>query len=543
MIAPLTLPELFWRRVAESADQQAVWVKRAGVFRAMTWRQLADDVVRSSAALWELGVRPGERVAQVSENRYEWLTTDLAAAGLGAVHVPIHAPLSGEQIAWEVADSGAKLLVLSGPAQAAKLAGRTLPRVVTYDTCPKWDRLESFAANADFATAHARLQDFRRTLQPDDPATLLYTSGTTGHPRGVLLTHRNLTFDAEATLDAFGPRTKYRRLNFLPLSHIFARTCDWYVTLVGGSQMGIAESRETLFADLRAFAPEVLNGVPYFFDKVRRTLLERGDESAAGLQQLLGGEIKLCNSGGAALPGHVFDYYESRGVPLREGYGLTESSPVITLSTEDRFRRGSVGTAIPEVELRVAEDGEILTRGPHVMAGYWKDAAATAETIQDGWLHTGDLGRIDADGFLFVTGRRKELLVLASGKKVEPTQVEALLTADPLILQACVIGDGRNFLTALLVPNPDLLRSLIRRHRLWVFTRGQALRHRTVRGWFAARIEERLASLAPWEQVKKFTLLGRGFTPESGELTPKLSLRRQEVLKNCAAEIEALYRS
>jgi long-chain acyl-CoA synthetase len=248
----------------------------------------------------------------------------------------------------------------------------------------------------------------------------------------------------------------------------------------------------------------------------------------------------MCCAGGAALQDHVNEFWLKSGITLVQGYGLTESSPVISTGTIDAHRVGTVGKAIEGVEVKIADDGEILTRGPHVMVGYWNMPEDTAQTIRDGWLHTGDLGCLE-DGFLKITGRKKELIVTAGGKNIAPTYIESLLTEDPLIIQAIVVGDARNYLTALIVPDPDNLKAEILKRRIMVFTAAQALAHPKVKAIYEERIKERLKDVSHAEQVQKFTLLSRGWTPDSGEMTFKLSLKRDVILQNFAKEIEAMY--
>ena len=539
-----TIVEILCRRIETDGPQPALAVKRGGQYQWHTWNDLAGEVARLSAVLVALGVRPGDRVAHLSENRYEWILADWAIQMAGAIHVPIHAPLTGVQAAWQVRHSGAKVLLLSGPAQAAKLAAPAVEplagiQCVAYDACqePLWGRriatLSELQAAADLQKGIDAACRTRKEIRPESPVTILYTSGTTGEPKGVMLTQGNLATNCCATIEAFGERQNQLRLNFLPLSHIFARTCDLYLWVADGSQLALAEARETVIADCQAVHPTMLNGVPYFFDKVYRGLCEKGVQSIPGvLKGALGGAIQNCCAGGAALPDHLYDYYHSQGVPLVQGYGLTETSPVITISTEQHHRRGSCGRAIPGVEVKIAADGEILTRGPHVMAGYYENPAATAEVLQGGWLATGDLGRLDADGFLYITGRKKEILVTSGGKNIAPVFLESLLTQDPLILQAMVVGDGRSHLGALIIPNRDLVKAEL--------ARGTAADEQAL---IRARIDACLANVSPYEQVRKFVLLPRPFSIEAGELTPKLSLRRQEITAHFAAEIESMYRA
>lgn len=560
-----TIPELFARRVEADQDQTAIWFKRGGNFQPLTWREVSQRVSCLASMLTQFGVQLGDRVALLSENRLEWVLADLAIQSLGCINVPIHAPLTGEQISWQIVDSGAKVVLLSGPAQSSKLtalkAAHPELTFIEFDTDPSQPRAPGvFALLLDGIESFLnRLKEHGKSLPPAadpglDPtsvATILYTSGTTGEPKGVMLTQRNLISNAVSTVEMFRanddpPRTDYSdkvRLNFLPLSHIFARTCDLYIWLVEGSQLAIAESRETVIADAAAVKPTFMNGVPYFYDRVRRGLEDKGVLHQPGiLRQVLGGRIEQCCSGGAALPEHLFDYFQTQGVPLLQGYGLSESSPVISISTPKTVRRGSAGKPIPGVDVKIAEDGEILTRGPHVMAGYYKNDKATAEILKDRWLYTGDYGRIDEDGFLYITGRKKEIIVTSGGKNVAPVYLESLLTQDPLILQALVIGDDRNYLTALLVPNMDALVKELFIHGAHLPSSEPLHLQPKVCELYQKRVNERLACVSSFEQVRKCTLLPGPFTIEKGEMTAKLSLRRKVIEANFAAEIEAMYR-
>jgi long-chain acyl-CoA synthetase len=288
--------------------------------------------------------------------------------------------------------------------------------------------------------------------------------------------------------------------------------------------------------------PTLLNGVPYFFDKVRRHFESQPDRESPGrLSELFGGRLRLCSSGGAALPVATAEYYWQHGVRLVQGYGLTESSPVITAAHPDLDRMGSVGRPIPGVEVRIAADGEILTRGPHVMLGYWNRPTDAGEPIRDGWLHTGDLGRLDDASYLWITGRKKDLIVTAAGKNIAPVAIESLLADEPLISQVVVLGEGRNYLAALIVPNPEALRAEIIERRIPVFSAAQALAHPDVLALYRQRIDQRLASLSENEQIGRFTLLDRGLTVEQAELTPTLKLRRATIQEHFAEVIERMY--
>lgn len=549
-----SIPAWLLGHVQSRADEPALWTFRDGAFQSITWGELGAQVARGATMLRNLGVQSGDRVASLSENRREWIVLDLALLVLGAVHVPIHATLSGSQIAYQIEKSGATVMALSGAEQAQKLSAfpAEMMCVNTYLSLEPDTQIGLRADKAHFwpeqmsavpgTPAIADFSDRIASIGPHELATIMYTSGTTGHPRGVMLSQGNLASNAQATADRYPDNKSEMRLCFLPLSHIYARTCDLYAWIYRGSQFALARNRDTIIDDCALVHPNTINGVPYFYDKLYRRLHESGKSKQPGVvQHLLGGQVKHCFCGGAALPAHVEAYFESQGVPILAGYGLSETSPVISVSTKEQHRAGAVGRVLPGIEVRFADDGELLTRGPHVMLGYWQDESATREVIEDGWLRTGDLGRIDDEGYLHITGRKKEILVTALGKNVEPTAIERLLTASPLILQAMVVGEGRNYLSAILVPNPERLRAEIRERRLWVFSRRGALQHKQVQALYRAEIDRVLAELSRHEQIGRFLLLDRGFTIDAGELTPKGSLRREVILKNLNAEIERLY--
>ncbi len=545
---PPSLLSLFLDRVEQDGPRPALAIKREGQYRWLTWQELADDVLRTAARLHLLGIGPRDRVALVSENRYEWILCDLAVHVLGGIHVGIHSSLSGGQIAYQIRDSGARLAIVSGPTQARKLAdvAAELPtRLPVYSFDPADGVAIAGMPVMPLAEvpADARVQLPERDYQsgPDDLATILYTSGTTGEPKGVMLTHGNLASNALACLEVFSQPPDELRMCWLPLSHIYARTSDLYVWIAGGTRMALAESRETVLADCAAVQPTFMNGVPYFYQKVASYLQDqgRGDEPGA-LIGLLGGQIRVCCSGGAALPNHVAEFFAHQGVLLVQGYGLTETSPVISTGTPHAHRPGTVGRPIPGVEVRIADDGEILCRGPNVMRGYWNKPQATEDVLIDDWFHTGDLGQME-DGYLRITGRKKELIVTAAGKNIAPTFLEGLLVEDPLIAQACVMGDGRNYLAALIVPDPDKLRAEIVRRQIPVCSASEALAHPAVRALYQESIERRLACVSYYEQVRAFALLDRAFTIEMGELTPTLKLRRGAVQEHFADKIREMY--
>ncbi len=546
----VTIAQLFRERVVADSNRIALFDKREGVYKPRTWEEVFADVARLAQFLRGMGVGRGDRVVQVSENRCEWLVADLATLLAGAIHVPLHATLAGPQAAFQIRDSGARLVLLSGVEQASKLGACA-------DQLPSDTQFFAYDDPASSATIPVRLLaeslpsldavDIESWLQPDPAitadslATILYTSGTTGEPKGVMLSHGNLSANSLSALQIFGQCKDDRRLTFLPLSHIFARTCGMYTWIAGGCSLALAESNDTVLENCAEFSPTLINGVPYFFDKAHRFLVGQGrDKEKDALKNLFGGSIRMCCTGGAAIPDHVFDFYMERGVPLLQGYGLTESSPVISACSLDANRRSTAGRPIPGVEVKIADDGEILTRGPHVMVGYYKNPEATCESIRDGWLYTGDYGSVDDDGYVKITGRKKEILVTSGGKNVAPVLLESMLMEDPLVAQVMVIGDHRNYLTALIVPDPDVLNEIL-----------SALDDRNephdgpgdprLTRVVQERIDRGLSTVSHHEQVRKFILLPRGFSIELGELTPKLSLRRDVIMDHFRDEIESMY--
>lgn len=542
-----TMVDWFRQRVEKDGRRTALLVKRQGQFQPVSWGELYEDARRLALALLQRHVGPGERVAHWSENRYEWIVTDLALMMIGAVHVPIHATLTGTQAAYQIRHSQARCVVISTAELAAKLAA-VIDQLPPNLTCICWDaaverlgelpveygpRIMEQASSGNLGIYEGSGEDL---------ATILYTSGTTGEPKGVMLSQRNLVSNVEAVLAVLPQHQEEVRLCFLPLSHIFARTCDLYTWLAGGLVLALAESRTSVIADAQAVRPTLLNAVPYFYERVYRGLHEAhiADHSDA-VKQLLGGRIRLLCGGGAALPTYLFDYFDGQGCPILQGYGLTETSPVISISTPQAYRRGASGRPIPGVEVRVADDGEILTRGPHVMMGYYRDPRATEAVIRDGWFYTGDYGKIDEDGFLYITGRKKEIIVTLGGKNIAPVLLESLLTEDPLIQQAMVVGDDRKFLAALIVPDFAQLDQWVRSQGIAQAFTHDHLKDARVRAEFAARIRQRLSSLSHYEQVARFILLPRAFSIENEEVTPKLSLRRDVIARHFAQEIEWLY--
>lgn len=513
---PTTIPQLLASTVARVGDQPALGTICGGELSWLTWAEINVEVRRFAARLRLAGVGPGDRVAQLAPNSTAWIFTDLAILSMGAVHVPLHVSLAKRQVAELLKLAEPKLLVV-----ADDNASHAVP----------------ILRHPDLANVR-EAPPLETPVEPGQLATLLFTSGTTGQPRGVMLSHENVTSNAIATTEAVGSPVNETRLCFLPLSHIYARTCDLYSWLYRGSRLVLAESRDTIIRDCQLARPRVINGVPYFYQKIAQQLQNAEPDA---LRQLLGGELKRCFCGGAAVAPEVEATFERQGLPILSGYGLTEASPVVSATGADDYHAGSVGKPLPNLEVQLLETGEILVRGPSVMLGYWNDPTATAEAIVDGWLHTGDLGEIDVSGRLRIMGRQKELIVMSTGKNVAPERVEQHLAGSPLVEHVCVVGEGRKCLGALIVPNPDALRKEIRQRRLWVWSRRRAVSHPRIRELFRQEIDRLLAQVSAEEQVGCFKILDRNFSVEQGELTTKLSLRRQTIAAHFAREIGQMY--
>ncbi len=550
------------------------------------------DVESLGLGLRSLGIRRRDRVALLSENRYEWVVADLAIMGIGAVTVPIYATLTPEQTRYILADSGARAVILSDAAQLAKIRAvqRELPAlelIVPIEPQAAGSPLDRAWEQVNAAGARLRAADplaFRGEAdlaRPEDLATIIYTSGTTGEPKGAMLSHANISGNAEAGLKVVDLGPSDINLSFLPFSHIFERMAGLYTMMAAGVTTAFSRGIDFVAADAGEVRPTILTGVPRFFEKVRMRVLENGRSLPpprswifhwalgeglrksraylarrpyagplsgladhlvwAKVRERMGGRLRLGISGGAALHPMVLEFFFAMGVRVIEGYGLTETSPVICLNPPGREKAGSVGLPLPGVEVRIGEQGEILTRGPHVMMGYWHNEEATEQAMRGGWFHTGDVGYLDSDGYLFITDRLKDLLVTAGGKNVAPQPLEARLKASKWVAEAVLIGDRRPYVVAIIVPNLERLEATARRHE-WAFKdRRELLARPEVQGIFQRRVDRLNATLAPFEQIKRFALLDHELTHEGGVLTPTLKVRRRIVDERYADLIESLY--
>ncbi len=590
-----TLIRIFLDTV-EKRDKPALFMRKtAAGWESIPSRRARADVEHLAHGLAALGVQRGDRVALISENRYEWALTDLAILSLGAVTVPIYPTLTAQQCRYILQNSDAKLAIVSTPAQFDKIstAGEglaTLRTLVAMDPAPTsatharafTELLADGAARAEAAPRAFR--EWAERVNPDDMATIIYTSGTTGEPKGAMLSHHNIASNVEACLKVVEVGSNDRCLSFLPLCHIFERMAGLYVMLQAGATIAFAENIESVAANAVDVRPTILTGVPRFYEKVYARVMENalaqpalrkhvffwglriGTEAArlrfkgqqpsglfalqariadklvgAKVRARVGGRLRFCISGGAPLGPKVMEFFFAVGIPVIEGYGLTETSPVICLNVPGRERPGSVGPPVPGVEVRIGEQGEILTRGPHVMLGYFRNDDATRLALEGGWFHTGDVGHLDEDGFLHITDRLKDLLVTAGGKKVAPQPLEGRLKTSKWISEAVMLGDQKPYCVALLIPNFANLQIEAKARGWPQETRAELLRHPEVRALYQAEIDKLNADLAGFETIKKFELLDRDLSPEAGELTPTLKVRRRVIMQRFADLIDSMY--
>ena len=592
---PRTLTALFFDAIDRHGGQPvAMRAKRDGRWIDITHRELADRVQHLSLGLRALGVAPGDRVAILSENRPEWAIADYACLTAGCTDVPIYPTLPARQIEYILRDAGVSAILVSNAAHLAKIVESrerlpALRHVIAFDpklAGPGVTLLTEVEARG--ASARAGNPGWRAEAEatgPADLATIIYTSGTTGDPKGVMLTHGNIASNVTTAVSLFGFAAGHDCLSFLPLSHIFERMFGHFCMLHTGVVINYAERIDTVPADMADRRPHFMASVPRLYEKIygrvldtvrnasaprralfawarrvgeawaERTIDRLPISPALALQRAVadrlvfatlrartGGRITFFISGGAPLAPEIAKFFYAAGMPILEGYGLTETSPVIAVNTFEHRRLGTVGRAMPGVEVRIAADGEVLARGPNIMRGYYGKPEATAEAIDaEGWFHTGDIGALDPDGFLRITDRKKDLIVTAGGKNIAPQPIENLVKTCTFVANAVMLGDRRPFPILLVVPNPTPLLAWLARKGLPHGSLEELVSRPEVVQKLDREIRLVLRDLAHFEMPKKLLLLPRDFSVEGGELTPTLKVRRRIVEERHRAAIERLY--
>ena len=593
---PTTLNELFNQAVDRYRESEFLRFKSGDAWRSLTYGEVARRVRELALGLHSLGLSPSDRVAIWSENRPEWNLADLATLAISAVDVPIYATQARSQVEYILADSAARAIFVSraflDDALAMQSQLPSLEFVISFDAA-ETQATPSVVAIAELVDKGRAAYGERPSLYDSlwhkataaDLATILYTSGSTGDPKGVMLTHKNLTANAlnSAHWLELGNRHELA-LTYLPFTHIFERAV-WYLYAHTGNTIAYAESIDAVGRNLLEIRPTAMTSVPRMFEKIYARIIERGLAAGFPKRQIflwsldvgrkwaerkdrgepigplltlqhkiadalvfkkwrdaVGGNIRIFISGGAPLAPEIAYLFMAAGLQILQGYGLTETSPSVSCNTETRNRIGTVGPVMDNIEVKIAEDGEILVKGDTVMKGYYNRPAENEEAFTaDGWFRTGDIGHLDPDGFLVITDRKKDLIKTSGGKYIAPQRVESLVKSSRFVSQVVVVGNARKFASALIVPNMELLRSYAEMKDIRYKDPRELLTNHRIVDLMARQIDKYTSDLARFERVKKFALLEEELTTESGELTPTLKPRRSVIEKKYAAVIDQLY--
>lgn len=578
-----TLNDVFFQVVDRNSDCLLKY-KQAGKWIPVSSRELYGDVVSVARTLQKWNVQKGDRCAILSENRPEWAIADFATMSIGGVVVPIYPTLTSEQIGWLLRDAGVKVLFLSTVEQLRKIreiqAQSPVEKIVIMDEVPDSDAIPMHSLKAYRpAGRDSAFDEMAHSAAPSDIATIIYTSGTTGQQKGAILTHGNLAANISVSMDGYPVASGNESyISFLPLSHVTARHVDYamyYRGITVAYESDIQHVLET-FQDVR---PTIFVGIPRVYEKIRHNVehktatglkhsiytwaMKVGRENRdtilkaetpkstswavankllySKVREAMGGHVKYFISGGAPLGRELAEWYADIGIRIHEGYGLTETSPVIALNTPTHHRIGTVGRLLSNVEVRIADDGEILARGPSVFRGYWNRPEETAKAFEGEWFKTGDIGNLDSDGYLSITDRKKDLIKTSGGKFIAPQPIESALKNHELISEAAVLGDRRKFAAALIRPDFDLLQAWAAANDVDCENRDELIQHPKVIALYEGLLSEVNAKLAQFEKMKKFILIPDDFTIANGFLTPTMKLRRRVIEERYKAEIEALY--
>jgi long-chain acyl-CoA synthetase len=591
------LAHMFFNRAKKYGERTCMLVKKDGEWTPLSWNYIGDTVRNLSLGLISLGLKQGEKVSLLSENRPKWAFSDLATLSAGGIVVTIYATNTPDQVQYIIDNSDSKFVVVSNNNQLQKVleVSDQLPKlehIIIFEPISgitdKDPRVKSFLEVSNLGRDFADPDEFDRRIEGTDihqVATLIYTSGTTGDPKGVQLTHNNLYSNVEATSKVAAISDSDTALSFLPLSHSLERMAGYYTPIYNGTTIAYAESVDALIQNIGEVHPTIMVSVPRIYEKIHARIL--GNAEAGGalkkkifdwsveiggkvskrkvkhqaipavlkmqykvaeklvfskLKHKLGGRLRFFVSGGAPLAQPLAEFFHSAGVLILEGYGLTETSPVITANTINSYKFGTVGKPIPGIEIKIAEDGEILSKGPNVMVGYYKKEEDTAQALEGGWFHTGDIGEIDEEGFLKITDRKKDLIVTAGGKNIAPQNIELLLKMEKYVEQVNVVGDTRKYLVAVIVPSFEEVRKFAKANEISFETNADLVGNEQVYKLVEDAVKRVNSQLAKYETIKKFVLSDIEFTQENGMITPTLKIKRKIVNAHFADRIDALYK-
>jgi long-chain acyl-CoA synthetase len=582
-----TLNDIFFAAIERNLAR-AMLYRESGKWLPISSSDLQRNVAATVRVLQELGVNRGDRVAILSENRPEWSTADFAILLLGAVTVPVYATLTPEQTAYTLRDSGARVIFVSTDNQLRKIYS-VLPQTeiqhivimdpvqIPSEATRLCRRMDQFMTQGPLVL-DPQTESRARTVRPDDLATIIYTSGTTGISKGAMLTHGNMASNINCSLVGFDMRPGHISVSFLPLSHVTARHVD-LALIYHGVTLAYCQFMENLPATLLEVQPTLCVAVPRVYEKIyaKTEMTARGFPKRAIYQWSLatgrshkavvlegkvptslrwklanklvfskiragmGGRVETFISGGAPLGRELAQWYATVGIRIHEGYGLTETSPVIAVNSPAHHRIGTVGRTLPNLEVRIAEDGEILVRGPSVFKGYWNRPEETQMAFEDGWFKTGDIGHLDSDGYLSVTDRKKELIKTSGGKFIAPQPIENSLKLNPLVGSAAIIGDKRKFALVILSPNFPLLEPWAAENDVSFSSRAELIASPKVQALYEGMVEEINKNLARFEKLKRVLLVPEEFTAENGALTPTMKLRRRVIDERYRSQIDELY--
>jgi long-chain acyl-CoA synthetase len=594
-----TIPEMFLYLCKKyDTSRTALMYKKDGVFKNISYGELQEQVECFSLGLLNLGIRSGDRVGIVSENRPEWIIADLAISNLGAVDVPIFPTLTSKQEEYIFRDSETVAIVCSNKFQLSKIMEfkdnmPSLRQIIVMNTDFQSDDIcvKSFQSIIDSGKQlrntekrHKLIEEHAAKIQPDDLLTIIYTSGTTGNPKGVMLTHGNIVANIQGAHEAIHFTENDTFLSYLPFCHAYERTTGYYAAFSAGSVIAIAESVETVAANMSEVKPTIMTTVPRLLEMIRKRILANIDKESAikkaifnqalktgkdyheqkkngktsiitqtkyniaqklvfsKIQEKTGGKLRMFVSGGAALAPEVAVFFQAMGFVILEGYGLTEASPIVSVNREDDLEVGTIGKPLFNVEVRFADDGEILARGPSIMKGYWNDKAATDSAIDDeGWLYTGDIGYLTEKNNIKITDRKKNILVSSGGKNIAPQPIENLLSQSPFVEQVVLLGDRKEYCTALITPDFEQLKALADNLGIKYSSPSELISNQQIISVIKRDIDRLQKDLAKFERVRKFSLLSEPFSVDNGELTPKLSIRRHVVERKYSYLIEQMY--
>ncbi|MBM3162353.1 MAG: long-chain fatty acid--CoA ligase [Chlorobi bacterium] len=591
-----TLPELFssvFSHYRGKKDKFPIARKINGVYEPIPYESLEKDVHAFSAFLRENGIGPQDRVAILSENRPGWYLSDMAILTIGAIDVPLYPSLPPNQIEYILKNCSAKGIVVSNMLQLGKILSiwQNLPDLGLVIVLNRLEEPIEDVIDLNHAkkTGKKILEDKPWILdgikvEPEDTATIIYTSGTTGLPKGVMLSHRNLCENVKSCSTVIRLDETDCSLSFLPLSHAYERTGGYYLLFSCGASIYLAESIETISLNITEAKPTIIFTVPRLFDRMKTNMLKQiGNESAVKkkifhwaiktgeeyhrqmneknrvsmplavqhnladklvyhkIRKKFGGRLRYFVSGGAALPQKIGEFFQALEIPILEGFGLTETSPVTNVNRPEKIKFGTVGPAVANVEVKIAEDGEILLKGPNIMKGYWQDETATNEVIRDGWFYSGDIGVIDPDGYLKITDRKKHIIVTSGGKNIAPQPIENLIADSPFVDQVIVIGEKRPFLIAVIVPDFAKLAEFAAQNSIAANSNKELIENKAVHQIYEKLMRTISRQLATHEKVRKFLLIDEAFSVEKGDMTPTLKLKRKAITEKYVQEIDKVY--